>query len=202
MAICVASRPEARQPRRMTDRPLSERLTQLRERHARDRRHVAGAYDRMIETLIERDVVAGALKVGDMIPDFALPASDGRFVRSADLLAQGPLVISFYRGSWCFYCESELTALRDAYPAILAAGGRVIAVAGDVRSAALGEPPGADVYFSYRQMIAGEAYVVVRSQFGEGHALAAAERAVRRSSPHVAVFRRTTLPGRAPVASG
>jgi putative ABC transport system permease protein len=71
----------------------------------------------------------------------------------------------------------------------------VIAVAGDVRSAALGQPPGADVYFSYRQVIAGEAYVVVRSQFGEGHALAAAERAVRRASPHVAVFRRTTLPG-------
>ena len=42
-------------------------------------------------------------------------------------------------------------------------------------------------------MIAGEAYVVVRSRFGEAHALAAAERAVRRSSQHAAVFRRTTL---------
>jgi peroxiredoxin len=138
MAICIASPRPARQPRDMTDRPLSERLTMLRERHASERRHVAGAYDRMVESLLARDVVAGALKVGDMIPDFALPASDGRYVRSVELLAQGPLVLSFYRGSWCFYCESELTALRDAHPAILAAGGRVVAIAGEAggRSAA------------------------------------------------------------------
>lgn len=138
MVICVASHPAAGQPFAMIDRPLSERLTFLRERHARDRRHVASAYDRMVETLIARDVTAGALGVGDTIPEFALPVSDGRFVHSADLLAQGPLVISFYRGSWCFYCESELTALRDAHPDILAAGGRVVAVAGEAsgRSAA------------------------------------------------------------------
>ncbi|WP_165923777.1 peroxiredoxin-like family protein [Bosea sp. BK604] len=122
----------------MTDRPLSNRLTFLRERHARDRHHVARAYDRMVQTLIERDVTAGALGVGDMMPDFALPGSDGRLVHSADLLASGPLVVSFYRGSWCFYCESELTALRDAHPAIVAAGGRIVAIAGEAggRSAA------------------------------------------------------------------
>jgi peroxiredoxin len=139
MAICVASCPAQGQPfGAMTDRPLSDRLTFLRERHARDRRHVASAYDRMVETLVARGVTAGALGVGDTIPDFALPTSDGRFVHSADLLAQGPLVISFYRGSWCFYCESELTALRDAYPALLAAGGQVVAIAGEAggRSAA------------------------------------------------------------------
>ena len=139
MAICVASRPARGQPfGAMTDRPLSDRLTFLRERHAHDRRHVASAYDRMVETLVARGVTAGALGVGGMIPDFALPASDGRFVHSADLLAQGPLVISFYRGSWCFYCESELTALRDAHPALLAAGGQVVAIAGEAggRSAA------------------------------------------------------------------
>lgn len=122
----------------MNERPLSDRLTFLRERHARDRHHVASAYDRMVEALIARDVIAGALGVGDMVPDFALPGSDGRFVRSADLLANGPLVISFYRGSWCFYCESELTALRDAHAAIVAAGGQIVAIAGEAggRSAA------------------------------------------------------------------
>ena len=39
-------------------------------------------------------------KVGDQLPPFALPDSDGQTVSSADLLAQGPLVVSFYRGGW------------------------------------------------------------------------------------------------------
>lgn len=139
MAIWIAPGLGAGQPSpAMSDRPLSDRLTFLRERHARDRQHVARAYDRMVETLIESDVVAGALGVGDTIPDFALPGSEGRFIHSADLLASGPLVISFYRGSWCFYCQSELTALRDAHPAIVAAGGQIVAIAGEAggRSAA------------------------------------------------------------------
>lgn len=115
----------------MNPPPLSQRLSDLRSRHARERQHVASAYDRMVETLVVRGVAAGALGVGDAIPPFALPNADGRFVHSANLLASGPLVLSFYRGSWCFYCGSELSALRDAHPGIVAAGGRVVAVAGE-----------------------------------------------------------------------
>ena len=41
-----------------------------------------------------------SLKAGDRAPAFALPNAAGRTVRSADLLARGPLVVSFYRGGW------------------------------------------------------------------------------------------------------
>ena len=41
-----------------------------------------------------------AIKVGDPLPGFALPNAAGQEVRSADFLAKGPLVLTFFRGSW------------------------------------------------------------------------------------------------------
>jgi peroxiredoxin len=40
------------------------------------------------------------IKVGDPLPSFALPNAHGAEVRSADLLAKGPLVLTFFRGAW------------------------------------------------------------------------------------------------------
>lgn len=132
MAIGIAPNAPARQHRlAMIQRPLSDRLSYLQSRHASERRHVAGAYDRMVETLATRGVAAGAIGVGDLIRPFALPNASGRIVSSTDLLASGPIVLSFYRGSWCFFCESELTALRDAHADITAAGGQIVAIAGE-----------------------------------------------------------------------
>src|SRR5690606_11849450 len=69
-----------------------------------------------------------ALKPGDKCPPFALTSAEGAFVRSEDLLARGPMVLSFYRGMWCPFCSAELEALHEATPAIRAAGGGLVAV--------------------------------------------------------------------------
>jgi len=55
------------------------------------------------------------LPVGAIAPQFTLKDATGRMVRSADLLALGPLVIKFFRGRWCSYCVTELEAWRDLY---------------------------------------------------------------------------------------
>ena len=55
------------------------------------------------------------LPVGAIAPEFALKDATGRLVRSADLLALGPLVIKFFRGRWCPYCVTELETWRDLY---------------------------------------------------------------------------------------
>ena len=55
-----------------------------------------------------------ALKAGDSAPSFTLPDADGRSVSSADLLAKGPLVLIFYRGVWCPYCNFDLQVLEAA----------------------------------------------------------------------------------------
>ncbi len=56
--------------------------------------------DRATDELARSGIVDRSLKVGDTMPAFALPNATGCTVRSADLLAHGPLVVSFYRGGW------------------------------------------------------------------------------------------------------
>jgi peroxiredoxin len=78
--------------------------------------------------LIASGQALGAKKAGDKAPEFTLDDPDGNPVSSAQLLAQGPLVISFYRGVWCPYCNLELQALQEALPQIEARGARVVAI--------------------------------------------------------------------------
>ena len=55
-------------------------------------------YDALVQSLRIAGIGEGALKAGDMCPDFALANAEGRIITLADLLARGPLVLSFYRG--------------------------------------------------------------------------------------------------------
>ncbi len=79
-------------------------------------------------SLTADEAVDLALKVGDTAPDFELPDAMGRTVRLSDLLASGPVVLAFYRGSWCPYCNAELRGLQQALPDVEAAAARMIAV--------------------------------------------------------------------------
>lgn len=85
-------------------------------------------YDALVQSLRDAGVGQNALKAGDACPEFVLANAEGNLVASADLLAQGPLVLSFYRGKWCPYCVTELEALRDATAEIKAQGATLVAV--------------------------------------------------------------------------
>jgi peroxiredoxin len=69
-----------------------------------------------------------AKKVGDKAPTFSLKDPEGNIVSSEDLLKKGPLVISFYRGVWCPYCNMELQALQAAYPEFEKLGASLVAI--------------------------------------------------------------------------
>jgi peroxiredoxin len=69
-----------------------------------------------------------AKRAGDAAPEFTLKDPDGKEVSSRDLLAKGPLVVSFYRGVWCPYCNLELQALQAALPEIAARGASLVAI--------------------------------------------------------------------------
>jgi peroxiredoxin len=69
-----------------------------------------------------------ALKAGDHAPVFTLPDADGIAVRSADLLARGPLVLTFYRGVWCPYCNLDLQAIEAAAHEIRGSGASLAAI--------------------------------------------------------------------------
>ena len=80
------------------------------------------------DELIASGAPGKALKAGDVAPAFTLPDADGKPVSSRDLLAKGPLVVTFYRGVWCPYCNFDLTALEDARAEIEARGAGLVAV--------------------------------------------------------------------------
>ncbi len=69
-----------------------------------------------------------AIKAGDRAPDFRLPDARGGHVRLRDLLAKGPVVVCFYRGGWCPYCNLELHALQNALPEIQQLGAQLVAI--------------------------------------------------------------------------
>jgi hypothetical protein len=75
---------------------------------------------RAVEDLIKAEEQRRILKVGDQAPLFSLPHADKGLVSSAELLRQGPLVIGFYRGLWCPYCQRDLIGLEIAMPEIKA----------------------------------------------------------------------------------
>lgn len=79
------------------------------------------------DELIASGAASQALKAGDRAPSFVLHDSDGK-PSSAELLTHGPLVVSFYRGVWCPYCNMELQALQEALPAVRELGAQLVAI--------------------------------------------------------------------------
>ena len=86
------------------------------------------AMARATAALVDSGQAQKAKKAGDIAPEFTLNDPDGKPVSSRDLLAKGPLVLSFYRGVWCPYCNLELQALQEALPEIAARGASLIAI--------------------------------------------------------------------------
>jgi len=69
-----------------------------------------------------------AIAVGATAPDFTLPAATGEPVTLYRKLKEGPVVLSFYRGGWCPFCNLELRALQALLPEIRALGANLIGI--------------------------------------------------------------------------
>lgn len=80
------------------------------------------------EELIAQHVRDNALQVGQKVANFSLANHRGDTVALTDLLAKGPVIISFYRGGWCPYCNLELKALNDYLPKFKAHNAQLVAV--------------------------------------------------------------------------
>jgi len=65
-------------------------------------------------TALKEAMPTPGLDVGDKAPDFTLPNSDNQNVSLSKSLEEGPVVLTFYRGGWCVYCNIELHALQES----------------------------------------------------------------------------------------
>ncbi|OLO11201.1 hypothetical protein BTW10_10395 [Chromohalobacter japonicus] len=95
----------------------------LLARLAPDRREQAReALERLAGTPV------AAVGVGDTAPGFELRNIHGYRVSLAERLAAGPVVLSFFRGAWCSFCNLELRALQRRLPQIEALGATLLAI--------------------------------------------------------------------------
>ena len=82
---------------------------------------------------------ANALNLAQSAPRFELPNQKGEQVLLEELLAHGPVVITFYRGSWCPYCNLQLRALQSRLDDIKSLGATLVAISPQVPDDSLSE---------------------------------------------------------------
>lgn len=80
------------------------------------------------QELEDSSILAGALKVGDKLPEVELPNALGEKVSLSSLLSEKPVVLTFYRGGWCPYCNLALKALQDNLAEIEELGAAMVAI--------------------------------------------------------------------------
>jgi len=68
------------------------------------------------------------VRVGQRLPTFSLPDQTGHMVRPDDLLASGPLVVTFFRDGWCPYCNLALRGMQRVLPELEQHGGKLVAI--------------------------------------------------------------------------
>ena len=81
-----------------------------------------------ISTVANSGVLSNALNVGDIAPNFTLTNAKGEEVTLQDYLAKGPVVLTWYRGGWCPYCNLTLNSLQEALPQFKAEGASLLAL--------------------------------------------------------------------------
>lgn len=80
------------------------------------------------QALLESGISDAAPKQGEALASFTLSNQLGETRSLEQLLEQGPLVITFYRGGWCPYCNLELKAYQDVLPELKQAGANLVAI--------------------------------------------------------------------------
>jgi peroxiredoxin len=117
---------------------LREKIEELKSvNRSRATPEKLAAYDEGIKAVVTAKVVESAKKVGDVAPDFTLRDAKGNEVTLSDELKKGPVVLTWYRGGWCPYCNVQLAAYQQILPQIEELGARLIAVSPELPDKAL-----------------------------------------------------------------
>lgn len=77
------------------------------------------------------------LSVGAKAPDFTAKDQNGKLIKLSDELKNGPVVVMFYRGQWCPYCNRLLKKVEDSLPMIKEKGATVLAITPETDEAIL-----------------------------------------------------------------
>ena len=87
--------------------------------------------------LEQSGIINNSLQVGAQAPDFELPDPTGKQIKLSALLANGPVVLNFYRGEWCPYCNLEIRAYQQSLPEFQQLGAQVVAISPELPDSSL-----------------------------------------------------------------
>jgi peroxiredoxin len=90
--------------------------------------NVRSDFNKGIEEVRTSGILKKAINVGDHAPEFSLINALGKQVSLYDELQKGPVVLVWYRGGWCPYCNLQLQHIQMKLAEIHQAGGQVIAI--------------------------------------------------------------------------
>jgi peroxiredoxin len=124
---------EAFERSRDLDAPLSVRLESFADSVRIASSVFAEVVDRLVARLNLNGSGAAAPAVGDPMPPFMLPDDQGHLVTLEQLLAKGPVALSFHRGHWCPYCRLNTNALAQAQRDVEPIGGQIVAITPDLQ---------------------------------------------------------------------
>jgi peroxiredoxin len=111
------------------EKTLSEQLEEFRANwRARVPPERQATMDRHVAHLAASGISENAKQVGDRAPVIQLRDQHGQEFDVASLLAKGPVIVNFYRGGWCPFCNLELKAYQDILPRIRGAGANLVAI--------------------------------------------------------------------------
>ncbi len=85
----------------------------------------------MASNLLAQSETQG-LRVGSKAVDFIMTDQNGQSIQLKKLLTKGPVILKWYRGGWCPYCNLELKAFADKYEAIKERGASLVAISPEV----------------------------------------------------------------------
>jgi len=88
---------------------------------------VIEAFEKSIEELRNSGIAKG-LAVGTTAPDFSLANQTGDIITLSEEMAKGPVILTFYRGEWCPFCNLELRAYQRIIDDIRQAGAQLLAI--------------------------------------------------------------------------
>jgi peroxiredoxin len=114
----------------MTTLTTTQELAEARAYYRGERipKNALRIMDAATDELVTHQAAGHALQPGDPAPDFILPDANGHEFRLYSALADGPVVLVFYRGGWCPYCNIHLRGFQNLLPQLTEAGAQLVAI--------------------------------------------------------------------------
>ena len=109
--------------------PLNQELAEVElEIIGRRGEGIRALFDAQVSKAGSHLATASCLQAGDIAPEFSLLSTTDQAISLQTALLQGPVILTFYRGSWCNFCDMTLKVWENYVPEISAKGATLFAI--------------------------------------------------------------------------